>query len=100
MFKRPGDPAEHLHLYALPSAALLGSLALWQALGVPEVTSMAYLASAGLCIGSIGCLSHQSTARTGNALGLIGVSTGIAATLGPMAGDPALLAQVLGALPC
>ena len=176
MFKRPTDPEEHLHLYALPATALLGALAAGQAMGVPEVTtravhlsrskgpftrfldhvsrsplgavpahltsgpqragqcnakrrctgtligsrsilpiawsalrslgialaqvtSMAYLASAGLCIGSIGCLSHQTTARTGNALGLIGVSTGIAATLGGMAGDAAVLGQVMGALP-
>lgn len=100
MFKRPGDPDEHLKLYALPAAALLASLAAGQAMGVQEVTSMAYLASAGLCIGSIGCLSNQSTARTGNALGLIGVGTGIAATLGGMtAGDTAVLGQVLGMLP-
>ena len=98
MFKRPGDPEEHLQLYAIPAGALLAALAAGQALGVPEVTSMAYLASAGLCIGSIGCLSNQSTARTGNALGLIGVGTGIAATLGGMTGDPAVLGQVLGAL--
>ena len=54
-------------------------------------------ASAGLCIGSIAALSGQSTARTGNALGLIGVGTGIAATLGSMAsGESAVLGQALG----
>ena len=55
------------------------------------------LVDAGLCIGSIAALSGQSTARTGNALGLIGVGTGIAATLGSMAsGESAVLGQALG----
>ncbi len=60
------------------------------------MTNMAYLASSGLCIGAIGCLSQQSTARVGNALGIIGVSGGIAATLGTIAGGPAVVAQILG----
>ena len=187
MFKRPGDPDENLHLYAIPAATLLGSYAVGQSLGLQEVSSMAYLAAsgaffqeqpwpcicgvgfvpphpshnvgaaivdsgqdqscvprdtrphmhtcglmsshdpfcctkcsllalapvhdqprlctnqlsrialAGLCIGSIAALSEQSTARTGNALGLIGVGTGIAATLGGMAsGESALLGQAAG----
>ena len=53
--------------------------------------------AAGLCIGSIAALSEQKTARIGNALGLIGVGTGIAATLGGMAsGESAVLGQALG----
>ena len=63
------------------------------------MTNMAYLASSALCIGAIGCLSHQSTARIGNALGLVGVSGGIAATLGAVSGSPALYAQILGSPP-
>ncbi len=58
--------------------------------------SQAYLASSALCIGSIACLANQKTARTGNALGLIGVSTGLAATLGGLDGSPELYAQLLG----
>lgn len=57
---------------------------------------MTYLASSGLCIGAIACLANQSTARVGNALGLMGVSGGIAATLGLVNGDPALYGQILG----
>lgn len=38
--------------------------------------SLSYLGSGGLCIAAIACLSNQSTARLGNALGLIGVGTG------------------------
>ena len=62
-----------------------------------DLTNAAYLASSGLCIGSIACLAQQSTARFGNSLGLIGVSSGIAATLGYVPSDPALLAQIGGA---
>lgn len=57
---------------------------------------MAYLASSGLCIAAIGCLSQQSTARIGNALGIVGVSGGIAATLGSITASPAVVAQILG----
>lgn len=28
MFKRPGDPDEHMHLMAIPAAALIGTYAL------------------------------------------------------------------------
>ena len=58
---------------------------------------MAYLVSSGACIGAIACLSQQSTARVGNALGLIGVSGGIAATLGAVGGDAGTYAQIAGA---
>lgn len=62
--------------------------------------SMAYLASSGLCIGAIGCLANQKTARTGNALGLMGVAGGIAATLGAVGGDAPLYGQIVGELLC
>ena len=61
---------------------------------------MAYLASSGLCIGAIACLSNQKTARTGNALGLMGVGGGIAATLGAIGGDAALYGQIVGKICC
>ena len=57
---------------------------------------MAYLASSGLCIGAIACLSNQKTARTGNALGLMGVGGGIAATLGAIGGTAPLYGQIIG----
>eukprot|EP00884_Botryococcus_braunii_P006438 jgi/Botrbrau1/15796/Bobra.4_1s0147.1 len=98
MFKRPGDPEEHNRLYAIPAAALVGGFAVGQVAGFPEVTNMAYLASSGLCIAAIGCLSQQSTARVGNALGIVGVTGGIAATLGSITANPAVVAQILGSL--
>ena len=64
--------------------------------GHPEVTNTTYLAAAVLCIGAIGALSDQKTARIGNTLGLLGVSTGIAATLGGIGGSPELYAQIGG----
>ena len=60
------------------------------------MTNMAYLASSGLCIGAIACLSNQKTARTGNALGLMGVGGGIAATLGAIGGTAPLYGQIIG----
>ncbi|KAK9832503.1 hypothetical protein WJX81_002580 [Elliptochloris bilobata] len=98
MFRRPGDPNEHHRLYAIPAAALIGGCLAGQLAGYPETTTMAYLASSGLCIGAIGCLSSQKTAGLGNTLGLLGVGGGVAACLGAMGGGPALLAQAVACL--
>ena len=49
------------------------------------MTNITYLAASASCIGAIACLSQQSTARVGNALGMIGVSSGLVATCGAMA---------------
>lgn len=76
------------------AAALLGGWAVGRYLGLDEVTSATYLVSSALCIAAIACLSQQSSARTGNALGLIGVSGGIVATLGGLNTDPGTYAQV------
>ena len=80
---------------SLPVAFTL-NLLLHVVAGYPEMTNMAYLASSGLCIGAIACLSNQKTARTGNALGLMGVTGGIAATLGAIGGDVPLYGQIAG----
>merc|ERR1711988_1587296 len=82
MFKRPTDPPEHNYLYGIPAGAFLASYGLAVQQGYPEVHQMAYLASGLSCIGALGGLSSQPTARLGNSLGIIGVSSGIAATLG------------------
>jgi H+-translocating NAD(P) transhydrogenase len=98
MFKRPGDPEEHNYLYAIPTGTMLAAYAAGYAAGVPEVASMTYLASSAACIGAIACLANQKTARTGNALGMMGVTGGIAATAGVMAPTAAVATQLLVSL--
>ncbi|GLI60330.1 hypothetical protein VaNZ11_002448 [Volvox africanus] len=101
MFKRPTDPIEHSRLYAAPAATLIGGYVLGSLLAggdAPGLTSAAYLASSSLCIAAIACLANQASARTGNALGMAGVGTGIATTLGIMHAPVAVYAQVLAML--
>jgi H+-translocating NAD(P) transhydrogenase len=59
---------------------------------------MTYLVSAGASIAAIGCLANQKTARVGNALGMMGVTGGIAATAGLLAPSAAVTAQLVGSL--
>lgn len=59
---------------------------------------MTYLAASACCIGAIACLSQQSTARVGNALGMVGVTSGIAATMGIMPASGPLFTQMFGLL--
>jgi H+-translocating NAD(P) transhydrogenase len=80
MFRRPDDPPEHNELFFVPAATLLGLYALGTYVRAPQIAAMTYLASAAACIGAIGCLSNQETARTGNALGAMGVAGGLVAT--------------------
>merc|ERR1712184_54212 len=94
MFKRPTDPPEHTMLMGIPAATFLGAYGYAMSQGYPEVHQMAYLASGLACIGALGGLSAQPTARLGNALGMIGVSTGVAATLGLLQPNPEVLAQM------
>jgi NAD(P) transhydrogenase len=95
MFKRSTDPPEHNYLYGIPAGAFLASYGWAVSQGYPEVHQMAYLTSSLCCIGALAGLSTQPTARLGNALGMIGVSSGIAATLGLLAPSQPVLAQML-----
>jgi len=96
MFKRPTDPPEHSMLLGIPAATFLGAYGYAMSQGYPEVHQMAYLASGLCCIGALGGLSAQPTARLGNSLGMIGVSSGIAATIGMLQPTPEVLAQMIG----
>ncbi|CAK8685581.1 unnamed protein product [Clavelina lepadiformis] len=97
MFRRPGDPPEHNYLYAIPAASYLAAYYFGN-LATSNLHQMMYFASGLCCVGALGGLSKQTTARTGNALGIIGVSGGIAATLGSIAPTPELLAQMVAAM--
>merc|ERR1712168_64166 len=94
MFKRPTDPPEYNYLYGIPAAAFLSSYAYAVSQGYQEVHTMGYLASSLCCVGALAGLSSQPTARLGNALGMIGVSGGVAATLGQLMPSHPVLAQM------
>merc|ERR1711936_1398019 len=94
MFKRPDDPPEYNYLYGIPAATFLASYAYAVSQGYPEVHTMGYLASSLCCVGALGGLSSQPTARLGNALGMIGVSGGVACTLGQILPSHPVMAQM------
>ena len=96
MFKRPTDPPEHNYLYGIPAAVFLGGYGVGALQQLPEIHQMAYLASSLCCIGALVGLSSQKTSRLGNALGMMGVTGGIAATLGHMAPSTEVLMQMGG----
>lgn len=97
LFRRPTDPSQATWLYGVPLVLSIGSYcaALATGLATPALHACVALASGLCCVAAIGGLSSQKTARAGNALGVLGVSLGIAATLGASAAttSSALLAQ-------
>ncbi|KAK4879614.1 hypothetical protein RN001_007760 [Aquatica leii] len=96
MFKRPDDPPEYSSLYALPAALFLGGYGWAASQGLSEIHQAAYLASSLCCVGALAGLSSQKTSRLGNNIGMIGVSGGIAATLGQLSPSSEVLAQMVG----
>uniref|UniRef100_A0A8C0EVP1 proton-translocating NAD(P)(+) transhydrogenase n=1 Tax=Bubo bubo TaxID=30461 RepID=A0A8C0EVP1_BUBBB len=97
MFKRPTDPPEYNYLYLLPGGVFVGGYAAALSGGY-NIEQMMYLGSGLCCVGALAGLSTQGTARLGNALGMIGVAGGLAATLGGLKPSPELLAQMSGAM--
>ena len=98
MFKRPSDPEEHNYLFAIPALTSMGGLMAAYLSGAPAVYQMGYLMSSLCCIGGINGLSTQKTARIGNALGAIGVSSGVVTALCALNFPAGILAQALGLL--
>eukprot|EP00904_Undaria_pinnatifida_P001419 jgi/Undpi1/11278/HiC_scaffold_30.g13576.m1 len=94
MFKRPDDPPEFYQMYLLPAGALMGGYAVAKMAGYGQTDHLVSMASAVCCIGGIGGLSSQSTARLGNVLGMSGVAFGVAATVGTLEPGVAQLAQL------
>ena len=60
-----------------------------------SVYQMGYLAASLSCIGGITGLASQATSRVGNALGIIGVSTGVVTALCALNFPAPLLTQAL-----
>lgn len=98
MFKRPTDPPEFNYLYGIPAVATLGAYAYGVSNGYSDVNNLTYLAASLCCVGALGGLSSQPTARLGNALGMIGVTTGLAATFGQISFTPDLAIQMAGTM--
>jgi len=100
MFKRPTDPPEYYHLYGIPAATTLGLYTAGTMTGsYPQLDSAAATLAGMLCIGGIGGLSSQTTARLGAASGQAGVGLAVASTIGslsPTMGDLASLSACMG----
>ena len=83
MFKRPDDPPEYYHYYGAPAAATLGLYTAGSLSGkFPEIDAAAATLSGLLCIGGIGGLASQTTARLGAVSGQAGVALGVVSTMG------------------
>lgn len=93
MFKRKTDPPEYPWLYAIPGVLFGGGYIAAASTGLAGLIQAGYLASSFLCIGSLSGLGSQLTARQGNLLGILGVSTGVLASLVAVGFSPAVLAQ-------
>ena len=98
MFRRPGDPPEYNYLYAIPAAAFLGGYMASHMYGFSDIQQMGYLGASLCCVGALSGLSSQGSARVGNALGIIGVSSGMIATIAGLGLSPPLMTQMLGCI--
>jgi NAD(P) transhydrogenase len=93
MFKRPTDPPEFPWLYSIPAAVFGGGFLAAASTGAAGLVQAGYLVSSVLCIGSISGLATQATARMGNMLGILGVGTGVLASLLAAGFSPEVLMQ-------
>ncbi|KAJ1329895.1 H+-translocating NAD(P) transhydrogenase [Microdochium nivale] len=93
MFKRPTDPPEYPWLYAVPAVLFGGGYIAAAATGATGLVQAGYMVSSVLCISSISSLASQSTARMGNLLGMLGVGSGVLASLLAVGFSPEVLTQ-------
>ena len=63
-------------MYLIPGASSIGLYAWASQQGYHDINHLAYLAASLCCVGALGGLSNQKTARLGNSLGMLGVSLG------------------------
>ncbi|KAJ1555087.1 hypothetical protein HK096_009277, partial [Nowakowskiella sp. JEL0078] len=93
MFRRPQDPPDYEYLYAIPALVFSGGFLFSVATGAGGVVQAGYLASSLLCIASLSGLGSQVTARSGNALGVLGVGSGVLSALAAVGFSPWVLGQ-------
>jgi NAD(P) transhydrogenase len=93
MFKRPTDPPEYPWLWAIPGVLFGGGFLAAASTGMAGIVQAGYLISSVLCISSIQGLASQLTARRGNLLGILGVASGILASLAAVGFSPEVLTQ-------
>jgi len=96
MFRRATDPPEYPMLYAIPAVLFGGGLVAASVTGAAGVVQAGYLVSSVLCISSISSLASQATARMGNTLGMLGVGSGVIASLLAVGFSPETLTQFGG----
>ncbi|KAL7625753.1 hypothetical protein AAE478_004976 [Parahypoxylon ruwenzoriense] len=93
MFKRPTDPPEYPWLYAIPGVLFGGGYLAAAATGAAGLVQAGYMVSSILCISSLSGLASQATARMGNLLGILGVGSGVLASLLAVGFSPEVLTQ-------
>ncbi|KAA8642996.1 putative nicotinamide nucleotide transhydrogenase [Aspergillus tanneri] len=93
MFKRPTDPPEYPWLYAIPGLLFGGGFLAAASTGMAGLVQAGYLVSSLLCMASISGLASQQTARRGNILGILGVVSGILASLAAVGFSHEVLTQ-------
>ncbi|KAK3116830.1 hypothetical protein LTR53_002394 [Teratosphaeriaceae sp. CCFEE 6253] len=95
MFRRPTDPKEYPWLYAIPGLLFGGGYIAAASTGMAGLVQAGYMVSSLLCIGSLTGLASQATARTGNLMGILGVGSGVLASLAAVGFAPETLVQCL-----
>ncbi|KAI0849106.1 NAD(P) transhydrogenase mitochondrial precursor [Daldinia vernicosa] len=93
MFKRPTDPPEYPWLYAIPGILFGGGYLAAASTGAAGLVQAGYMVSSILCISSLSGLASQATARMGNLLGILGVGSGVLASLLAVGFSPEVLTQ-------
>ncbi|PCH38168.1 PNTB-domain-containing protein [Wolfiporia cocos MD-104 SS10] len=96
MFKRATDPPEYAWLYGIPAVVFTSGFLAAVSTGMSGLIQAGYLTSSVLCISSISGLASQATARQANVLGMLGVGSGILASLVAVGFPPEVLAQFAG----
>ncbi|OIW30239.1 PNTB-domain-containing protein [Coniochaeta ligniaria NRRL 30616] len=96
MFRRPTDPPDYPMLYVVPALLFGGGFLAAASTGAAGLVQAGYLVSSVLCISSLSSLASQTTARMGNMLGMLGVGSGVLASLHAVGFSPEVLTQFGG----